>query len=189
MSETREKILLSMARLIEKQGYHATGLNEIIKDSGAPKGSLYYFFPDGKEQIGVEAIKESGKMIAARLRMMLRGAGTPAETIHTFLGKMADSVETTRFGAGSPLTTAAVETAVTNDAINKACRDAFDLVMEAFKDKFIAHGMDSTRAADLAAYVTSVIEGGILLSRTYRNADPLRLVGRHLRDYLTGLAL
>jgi len=43
MSETRAKILLTMARLIEKQGYHATGLNEIIKDSGAPKGSLYYF--------------------------------------------------------------------------------------------------------------------------------------------------
>ena len=71
MSDTRARILLTMARLIEKQGYHATGLNEIIRESGAPKGSVYYYFPGGKEQIGAEAILEAGKIISARLRGLL----------------------------------------------------------------------------------------------------------------------
>ncbi len=188
MSETRAKILLTMARLIEKQGYHATGLNEIIKDSGAPKGSLYYFFPGGKEQIGVEAIIDSGKIISGRLKGIIQVDSMPANAIFAFLEKMAESVEATRFGAASPLTTAAVETAVTNEAINKVCRDAFDLIIEVFRDKFIAHGFDPDRAVDLAFYVTTVIEGGILMSRTYRDASPLRLAGRHLRDYLSGMS-
>ena len=42
---TREKILTTAAFLFQKNGYHATGLNEIIKESGTPKGSLYYYFP------------------------------------------------------------------------------------------------------------------------------------------------
>ncbi len=69
--DTRSQILITMARLIEKQGYHATGLNEIIRESGTPKGSLYYYFPDGKEQIGAEAILESGKVISTRLRGLM----------------------------------------------------------------------------------------------------------------------
>jgi len=71
MTDVRANILTAMARLIEKQGYHATGLNEIIRESGAPKGSVYYYFPGGKEQIGAEAILESSRMIAGRLRSML----------------------------------------------------------------------------------------------------------------------
>ena len=51
---TREKILTTAAFLFQKNGYHATGLNEIIKESSTPKGSLYYHFPDGKEEISCE---------------------------------------------------------------------------------------------------------------------------------------
>ena len=80
MSETRARILLTMARLIEKQGYHATGLNEIIRESGAPKGSVYYYFPGGKEQIGAEAILEAGKIIAARLRAQPRAGCQPGSS-------------------------------------------------------------------------------------------------------------
>ena len=78
MSDARSRILLTMARLIEKQGYHATGLNEIIRESNTPKGSLYYYFPGGKEQIGAEAILEAGKIISGRLRGVLAGETPPA---------------------------------------------------------------------------------------------------------------
>lgn len=54
MNPAKQQILEAAARLFERQGYHATGLNEIIRESSAPKGSLYYYFLDGKEQIGAE---------------------------------------------------------------------------------------------------------------------------------------
>ncbi|HSQ16490.1 MAG TPA: TetR/AcrR family transcriptional regulator [Anaerolineales bacterium] len=188
MSDARSRILLAMARLIEKQGYHATGLTEIIQESDTPKGSLYYYFPGGKEQIGAEAILESGKIISGRLRSALAGEEQPAEAVYNFLIRMAENVEASQFGAGSPLTTATIETAVTCEPINQACRDAFDMILVSFKDKFLAGGLTEIQAAELALYVTTVVEGGILMSRTYHHAEPLRLAARHLKRYLLLLA-
>jgi TetR/AcrR family transcriptional regulator, lmrAB and yxaGH operons repressor len=52
---TRDQIIQTTCTLLESQGYHATGLNQILKESGAPKGSLYYYFPQGKEELAEEA--------------------------------------------------------------------------------------------------------------------------------------
>ena len=67
MSNAREQILQTTCNLLEKQGYHGTGLNEIVKESGAPKGSLYYYFPEGKEQITAEAVLQSGRVTSERI--------------------------------------------------------------------------------------------------------------------------
>ncbi len=184
MSDMRSQILVATARLIEKQGYHATGLNEIIRLSGAPKGSVYYYFPEGKEQIGAEAICEAGKIIAERLRGLLEHDPNPATAIHNFLMWMADDVEKTGFGAASPLTTASVETAATSERINQACRDAFDLILAVFKDKFLKGNYSDAQAQELAVFTTTVIEGGILMSRAYHRAEPLRQAAGHLQKYL-----
>ncbi len=188
MSDARARIILTMARLIEKQGYHATGVNEIIQESGAPKGSLYYYFPGGKEQIGVEAVLESGRIISTRLSGILEQLPDPAEAVSNFLARMADSVESSKFGLGSPLTTASVETALSSEAINKACREAFEQILSAFKDKFLQTGYTETQASELAMLVTTMVEGGILMSRTYHHAGPLRLAGKHLETYLKSLS-
>ncbi len=55
VSSTRDQIIEATAGLLETQGYRATGLNQIIEESGAPKGSLYYYFPGGKEEFSTEA--------------------------------------------------------------------------------------------------------------------------------------
>jgi len=184
MTDVRANILTAMARLIEKQGYHATGLNEIIRESGAPKGSVYYYFPGGKEQIGAEAILESSRMIAGRLRSMLTGDASPARAVSNFLLGMADNMEQAGFGAGSPLTTASVETAITSEKLNLACREALDGIQSAFSEKFLAGRCGETEAGELALYVTTVVEGAILMSRTYHRVEPLRLAARHLQPYL-----
>lgn len=184
MSDARSRILLTMARLIEKQGYHATGLNEIIRESKTPKGSLYYYFPGGKEQIGAEAILEAGEIISGRLRSLLEGTDQAPQAVYGFLISMAENVETSQFGSGSPLTTATIETAMTSEAINQACQQAFDMILIVFKEKFLKCGINDILATELALYVTTIVEGGILMSRTYHNAEPLLLAARHLKRYL-----
>ena len=187
MPETRSRILLTMAKLIEKQGYHATGLNEIIRESGAPKGSVYYYFPGGKEQIGAQAILESGKIISGRLRGLLEQESSSAEAVHNFIMLLANNMEASNYELASPLTTASIETAIISERINQACREAFDLIRNVFKDKFLGDGFAEIQAEESALYVTTVIEGGILMSRTYHRAEPLRLAARCLRVYLSSL--
>lgn len=185
MTTTHDQIVQTTCNLLEKQGYHGTGLNEIVKVSGAPKGSLYYYFPEGKEQIASEAILLSGKTTAERIRRGLAGSAEPARALHDFIVKIAENVEASGFAAGSPLTAVAMETATSSERINLACRAAYGELIAAFQEKLLANGIDEGRAAELATFITASVEGGIILSRTNHNAAPLRLVARHLFNVLS----
>lgn len=182
MTEMKENILRAMSRLIEIQGYHATGLNEIIKVSGAPKGSVYYYFPEGKEQIAVEAIRESGRFIAARLGNLLAREDRAIDAVFTFVLGMAENMESSGLLSGSPLTTASAEAGSTSEAIRQACLEAFDAILDTFVQKLSGEGMDDGTARDLSSYIVTVIEGGILMSRAYRDVKPLRDAAGFLRD-------
>ena len=181
MSTAREQILQTTQSLLEKQGYHGTGLNEIVKESGAPKGSLYYYFPDGKEQITSEAILQSGTVTSERIRAGLKTSGSAAKSIHDFILLIAENVEKSGFAAGSPLTAVAMETAAKSERINLACREAYSMLQIAFKEKLLECDFGKSKAEELATFIVASIEGGIILSRTYHTADPLRLVAKQLK--------
>jgi len=69
---SRDRLLDSAVDLLQRQGYHGTGLNELLERSEAPRGSLYHYFPGGKEQIGAEAIARAGGQVAAAVVHLLR---------------------------------------------------------------------------------------------------------------------
>jgi TetR/AcrR family transcriptional repressor of lmrAB and yxaGH operons len=187
MSTARDQILLTTSILLEKQGFHGTGLSEIIKESGSPKGSLYYYFPDGKEQIAAEAILQSGKLTAERIQAGLAGNLTPSKAVHDFVLKIAENVERSGYGAGGPLTAVAMETATQSEKINSACQEAYGMIEAAFKNKLLESELSAKKAGELARFITAAIEGGIILSRTYHTGEPLRLVARQLKSILSGL--
>src|ERR1700689_252367 len=60
--ETRERIVGASAELMRRQGYNATGIKQIVAAAQAPFGSIYHHFPGGKEQLGAESIRASGKL-------------------------------------------------------------------------------------------------------------------------------
>jgi TetR/AcrR family transcriptional repressor of lmrAB and yxaGH operons len=175
MTAARDQILQATGVLLEKQGCHATGLNEIIRESGAPKGSLYYYFPDGKDQLISEAVLEGARTVAARIREHLAVIDLAA-----FVLRIAENVEASRYAAGSPLTAVAMETATKSERINLACREAYALLIAAFEEYLLARGVAPARAVERATFITAAIEGGIILSRTQHSAAPLRIVAAYL---------
>ncbi len=184
MSNVREQILQTTCALLEKQGYHGTGLNEIVKESGAPKGSLYHYFPAGKEQITAEAVLQSGKETAQRIRLGLKESSSASKAVYDFVLKVADNVELSGFAAGSPLTAVAMETATQSERINLACREAYGMLQSAFNEKLLESGFTKIKSDELATFIIASIEGGIILSRTQHTADPLRLVAKQLKMLL-----
>jgi TetR/AcrR family transcriptional repressor of lmrAB and yxaGH operons len=184
VSATRDQFIAATCDLLESQGFYATGLNQIVKESGAPKGSLYYHFPDGKDELAEQAIAWAGRTAAARIAQGLNTSGDAAEAVSTFIANIAYYVEASGFRSGGPLMTVAMETATTNERLNIACRRAYDQLQGAFTAKLVESGYDDAQARVLATFITSAIEGGIMLSRTYHTGDPLRLVAQHLRAVL-----
>ena len=76
--ETRERLLRTAATLFRQQGYHATGLNQVVADGRAPKGSLYFHFPGGKEQLAAESVALSAEEVRSRLLAVLHESPTGA---------------------------------------------------------------------------------------------------------------
>jgi TetR/AcrR family transcriptional repressor of lmrAB and yxaGH operons len=184
MASTRDQILETTCDLLEAQGYFGTGLNQILSESGAPKGSLYYYFPEGKEQLVAEAIERTGHLVAERIRQGLKNNAQPIEAIQSFMETIAYHVEASGFRAGGPLMIVAMETAISSERLNRACRQAYQQLQEAFQEHLLASGYSSQSAASLATFITASIEGSIILSRTQHSGDPLRQVARLLGQAL-----
>jgi TetR/AcrR family transcriptional repressor of lmrAB and yxaGH operons len=176
----RDTIIQAASDLIENQGYHATGMNEIVRESGAPKGSIYYYFPEGKDSITAEAVTHSGKVLADRIRNNIETGEGLAESLQKFLETIAYFIEISGFTSGGPLTIVASETATTNEPLNQVCREAYTGIIEAFQFKLKSSAISGEGSTRLAWMITSVIEGAIILSRTFHSSDPLRQAGANL---------
>lgn len=180
MASTRDQIIQTTCDLIELQGYHATGLNQIIKESGSPKGSLYYHFPGGKEELAVEAIRLVGGVVHARIQENLAQIENPADAVRTFIMNVAYHVELSGFRAGGPITIIALETASTSVVLRQECERIYSGWQAVFAEKLAAGGIKQERTRSLATLIISAIEGGIILCRTERSRIPLESAAQEL---------
>ena len=92
MSTKRDEIITATCRLLELQGYRATGINEIIRESGAPKGSLYHYFPEGKDELAAEAVAHSAAAIVANIAGVMDEHDDAAVAVTTFIRRLAGYV-------------------------------------------------------------------------------------------------
>ncbi len=173
----REQIIHTVCELLESQGYAATGLNQIVKEAGAPKGSLYHYFPEGKEALAAEAVQHVTAIIANRTRTNLEEIADPAQSLRQFIYRIAEQIEVSEYQSGGPLMTIALETATTNERLNRVCQAAYESLRLAFEEKLLISGYPPEKAEPLSTAILAAVEGGILLSRTYHSGDPLRRVG------------
>jgi TetR/AcrR family transcriptional repressor of lmrAB and yxaGH operons len=82
---TRERVIAATIELMRRVGYAGIGINEILAEGGAPKGSLYHFFPDGKRQIAAEAMAVYASQALALYEKALAAPGTPAQKVKRLL--------------------------------------------------------------------------------------------------------
>jgi TetR/AcrR family transcriptional regulator, lmrAB and yxaGH operons repressor len=176
--ETRERLLRTAATLFHTQGYHATGLNQVVAEGGAPKGSLYFHFPGGKEQLAAESIAVS----AAGVRDLLRSVSDVDDALALFAARLAD----TDFRDGCPVATVALDAAGESEPIRAACATAYDSWREVLVDSLVRQGVPAARAPGLATTVLAAVEGALLLARTQRDVAPLRQVGADVRLLIEG---
>ncbi len=159
--------------LLELQGYHGTGLNQILQTSHAPKGSLYHHFPGGKDELTLTALREVGGEVLSRITDALAVDGPTWKVIPDFIRRIAAGVKASGFRAGGPITTVALETASTNAAIRHECSRIYRAWREAFAERLRRGGATPSEARRLAHTIVAGIEGGIILSRCDHDAEPL----------------
>src|SRR5436305_11431427 len=97
MPGTRDRIVGASAELFRKQGFNATGVKQIVTAAQAPFGSVYHFFPGGKEQLGAEAIRTSGAMYGQLIEAVFDPAPDPVTGVRLFFAGAAAHLEETDY--------------------------------------------------------------------------------------------
>ena len=183
-TDTRQRMLDTAADLFQTQGYHATGLTQLTTAGGAPKGSLYFHFPGGKEQLAAEAVRLSSERTGTMLEAILRDAPDPVTGIDRAVDALANFLTESDFQRGCPLATVALDTAAESEPIREACADGYASWHGVLAGYLARQGLPDERAVELATIVLAAIEGGLLLARTRRDLGPLRAVATHLHTTL-----
>ncbi|MGD0420844.1 MAG: TetR/AcrR family transcriptional regulator [Xanthobacteraceae bacterium] len=174
VADSKEKTLSAAVRLFSQRGYHGTGLQDILEAGGAPRGSLYFHFPKGKEQIGEAAVQLGTEGV----REFITDAAQTSGNVQAFLVKlargMAANLERSGYREGCPVATTALETAAQSDVLGRAARTAFQTWEQEIKRALISFGMKANKADRTATAVLSQLEGALLLARTYRSLEPMQ---------------
>ncbi len=186
-TDTRDRIVEAATVLFQLKGYHATGLNEILRESKAPKGSLYYYFPDGKEQLALEAVNLTKEFVEERIKERLSKIEDPAESIKNSIEEMADLVYTQkeekialRSTKKVSINLIALETAATNENLRKACESAFSAWQNTYTQKLIDGGFSKEKAETLGLVIQSMVEGAIIMSLTKKSDKPFIEIAKQI---------
>jgi TetR/AcrR family transcriptional repressor of lmrAB and yxaGH operons len=180
-TDSRRRMLDSAAELFRAQGYHATGLTQLVAAGGAPKGSLYFHFPGGKEQLAAEAVRLSGRRTGEVLQAVAAAAPDPASAVSGIVDTLAAALADSDFRLGCPLATVALEASAGSPAIREACEEGYAYWQAGLVEYFTTAGLPAERADPLATVVLAAIEGALLLAKTRHDVAPLRAIATHLR--------
>jgi TetR/AcrR family transcriptional repressor of lmrAB and yxaGH operons len=183
---TRARIIATTVELMEAQGYHATGLNQILHQSAAPKGSLYHHFPGGKEELAAEAISAAGQAFTHELDALIGESTDLGMVLSLLISFFRERLQTSHFQKGCPLATVTLEMAATSDPVQQASRAGYHAWLVRLEYLLIASGCPPSRAPARALFALSAIEGALLLCQAERSTRPLEQVVEELRLLFEG---
>lgn len=178
VSDTRERIVTATNELFRRHGYNGTSLSQVSKAAPATIGSIYHFFPGGKEALAVAVIESTGSVYRQLFESIVAEHDEPASAFSHFFDQASQVLVETDFIDPCPIGTVAREVASTNEPIRRAAEAAFDSWVQAATDFLTHHGAQPSEAHDLATLFVTLTEGGFILSRTKRSVVPLHTVAR-----------
>ncbi|MFD4529676.1 TetR/AcrR family transcriptional regulator [Streptomyces sp. NPDC058470] len=167
--ETRSRLIAATRTLIEAQGYFGTGLNQVLTESGAPRGSLYFHFPSGKDQLVTAALTESGQEVGDLIESLSVGRLSAVGIVRQLIEVFADRMERSDYGMGCPLATVALEVARGNEELRLVCAEAYERWQGALADRLVDEGLTRSAAQAAAGAVLAQVEGALLLARVHHS--------------------
>jgi TetR/AcrR family transcriptional repressor of lmrAB and yxaGH operons len=175
---TRINMLVSAAEVLRERGAAGVTIDEVLARSGAPRGSVYYHFPDGRNQILTEALQYAGEAITEVIDEAAQKGGM--YLVRQFVEFWERLLVESEFTAGCPVVAAAIGSTEDGPQLTTVAGDIINHWREALTRAFIADGFEEADAASLAIMCIASLEGAVVLCRSTRTVDPLRAVAQQV---------
>jgi TetR/AcrR family transcriptional regulator, lmrAB and yxaGH operons repressor len=177
------------AGLVHRKGFHGTSLNEILAESDAPRGSLYYHFPGGKEELVLEATRQGIAIVTQLLKEVLTDAPDLAEGVRAFVEAAALELRNSGYVFGCPVAPIVLDSPAQSSVLAEICREALEEWQRVLVEGLGSAGIERGRAESLATMIVCGLEGGLLLARARRDIAPLDAVAEELASMVRSALL
>jgi TetR/AcrR family transcriptional repressor of lmrAB and yxaGH operons len=165
---TKERVLDATISLMRRSGFSGAGINEILKESGAPKGSLYHFFPQGKRQIVSEALALYAQRVLTMFDDAMSKAVSPGDKVKRLFQITAQRLEESEFRQSCAGGAVSLDLDVELEAVRLAVLRYFEDTMALFCRHFPFK--DKRRTKTFAGLLLTAIEGGYIRGRAERSS-------------------
>jgi TetR/AcrR family transcriptional repressor of lmrAB and yxaGH operons len=177
---SRDKLIDATLTLLRSQGFRGTGMNQIVEQSGAPKGSLYHHFPLGKEQLVIETLRTAGRNVEKRISDALRQHADTGKALRAYLEAYAREIRESDFQRGCPVGNVAMDVAATEPNLRTVCNEIFKTWASLIARRLQEDGAPKAEAESLAEFVISSLEGALILCRAQRSTQPLQHAAKRI---------
>jgi len=171
-SDARSRMIQAASELFAQRGYHACAFSDVIQESGAPRGSIYFHFPGGKQQLARETIALAGDEIEVTVAQAAGTADGPGSLVRALAAGMAERLEESDYKHGCSIATMVLELAPHDEELTTEFDTVFARWRAALVASFEAWGIPPERGGALADVVMSTFEGALILSRAARSSEP-----------------
>jgi AcrR family transcriptional regulator len=172
----------SAASLIRTRGVSGTSLSDVLAGSGAPRGSIYHHFPEGKEQLAADAIRWTSERVIAHQRTCR--ATTPSGVLDCFIDMWRQVVVASGGTAGCVVAGVAIDTTPGEVDVMDLVRQTFRSWVDLLTEQLMATGVPRKRASAIAMATLASLEGALILCRAERSSMPLEMVASELKRLL-----
>jgi len=124
-TDSRSKMIHAAAELFRQRGYHATTFSDVVRDSGAPRGSTYFHFPGGKAELAREAIARAGDEVEEMVDQAARHADDPGSLVRALAQIFADRFERSGYQSGCAIATMVLELAPRDEEFSADFNNVF----------------------------------------------------------------
>ena len=169
---SRAALIETAGTLFRRQGYAATGLNQILADAGVKAGSLYHHFPRGKQELAAAVVESAGADIERVLRAALATDTPVTAVVDRWVDLLAAGLAAD-CRDGCPVEPIATESVHASELVRRAAARAFDGWCAAIAERLRVDGWGDASADEMALAVISIIEGALVLSRTSGDTSAL----------------
>jgi TetR/AcrR family transcriptional regulator, lmrAB and yxaGH operons repressor len=183
-TDTRDRLIRATGRLLRSHGYAGTGLNQVTAEARAPRGSMYFHFPGGKQELAAAAVDRFADRITARWRDLLATSATVADAVSAYFDALAGVLRRSDLKDGCAVATVALEASPTHEPLAEATRRALETWTQLLTDALEAEGHEPEAAHGLAVLVISALEGSLVVAKGQRSVDPVVTIRDTLRPLL-----
>jgi TetR/AcrR family transcriptional repressor of lmrAB and yxaGH operons len=170
-SNAKTRFIETAVILFRARGYHGVGLSEIIDQAKAPKGSFYFHFPGGKEELAEHAIRHAGGYISHALFKSFQDAPTFKAGVEVLINRLASSFEASGWSQGCPIASVLLDTTPMSERLSLATQEVIEDWISCLSDQIRRFGIEQD-ARSLAVKILVSLEGAWIMGRILRSSEP-----------------